>query len=340
MPNVFRSAKTSKFGFEEGNRARCFRKHSVDRFINNLSVRSLATLKSEVYGGIRLHAHLRATTETIEGYPSEYCAVFYLSVVDSLNLDLAWQRDFKQSTSSISGDTEFFDITNEGDNLDKSMFVGIINISEKRQRRVPCLIRLQTLDDCPLIVSQTNPIVSNALGFSGTDIPWTIASESTFTITDREVDRLVKSGILENPELPEQMVKRGTQVVAGISNEHRKLCRDVFKLLKLEHALSCITISYNIVTDSVGLTLQKLLPQVINDLTVFICSAEFEKRAIQRVHNSTPIIEVMIDATLNISYIIILWLLSINKEKNLRNVLVGSSQEQLKGGKTFILNGW
>jgi hypothetical protein len=247
-------------------------------------VRSLATLKSEVYGGIRLHAHLRATTETIEGYPSEYCAVFYLSVVDSLNRDLAWQRDFKQSTSSISGDTEFFDITNEGDNLDKSMFVGIINISEKRQRRVPCLIRLHTLDDCPLIVSQTNAIASNAFGSYRSDIPSTSLFESTFTITDREVDRLVKSGILENPELPEQMVKCGTQVVAGISNEHRKLCRDVFKLLKPEHALSFITIYYNIVTDSVRLTLQKPLHQVINDLEMFICSAEFEKRAIQRVH--------------------------------------------------------
>ena len=283
MHSVFRSAKTSKFGFEEGNSARCFRKHSVDRFINNLSVRSLATLKNEVYGGIRLHAHLRATTETIEGYPSEYCAVSYLSVVDSLNQDLAWQRDFKQSTSGISGDTEFFDITNEGDNLDKSMFVRSINISEKRQRRVPCLIRLQTLDDCSLIVSQTNLIASNALGFFETDILWTSLLEIRFRVTDGEVDELVKSGILKNPELPEQMVKRGTQVVAGISNEHRKLCRDVFKLLKLEHAL----FSYNIVTDSVGLTLQKPLHQVINDLEMFICPAEFEKRAIQRVHNST-----------------------------------------------------
>jgi len=289
MHSVFRSAQNSKFGFEEGNSARCFGKHRIDRFINNLSVRSLATLKSEVYSGIRLNAHLRAATETIEGYPSEYCAVFYLSVVNSLNWDLAWQRDFKQSTSSISGDTEFFDITNEGDNLDKSMFVGIINISEKRQGRVPCLIRLQTLDDCPLIDSQTNTIAPNALGFSGPDITWTITLESTFTITDREVNRLVKSGILENPELPEQMVKRGTQVVAGISNEHRKFCRDIFKLLKLEHALFCITTFYNIVTDSVGLTLQKFLHQVINDLEMFICSAEFEKRAIQRMHKSTPI---------------------------------------------------
>jgi hypothetical protein len=112
MHSVFRSAKTSKFGFKEGNSSRCFRKHSFDRFINNLSVSSPTTLKSEVYGGIRLHTKLSTTTETIKGYTSKYCAVFYLSIVNSLNMDLVWQRDFKQSTSGISGETEFFDITN------------------------------------------------------------------------------------------------------------------------------------------------------------------------------------------------------------------------------------
>ena len=144
--------------------------------------------------------------------------------------------------------------------------------------------------------------MSNTLGFYGTHIRWTTSFESNFRIIDREVNRLVKSRILENPELPEQMVKRGAQVVAGISNEHRKLCRDVFKLLKAEQALFCITIPNKSVIDSVGLTLYKLLHQSINDLEVFICSAEFEERAIQRVHNLTPIIEAMIDATLNISY--------------------------------------
>ena len=152
MHIIFRSAKTSKFGFEERNSARCFRKHSVDRFINNLSVRGAATLKSEVYGGTGLHSHFRATTETIERYTCEYCAIFYPNVVDSLNRDLAWQRDFKQSTSSICGETEVCDITNEEDNLNESMFIGIINISEERQHRIRCFIRLQTLNDCPLIV--------------------------------------------------------------------------------------------------------------------------------------------------------------------------------------------
>lgn len=284
MHTVSRSAETGKFRLAEGNSTRCFTKHSVDRFINDLTVCSLAALKSEVYGGIRLHAHLGATTETVDAYPSEYCPVFYLTFVDSLNRDSAWQRDFKQSTSSISGDTEFLDITNEGDNLDKSMFVGIINISEKRQRRVPCLIRLQTLDYCPLIVGQTDPTAANAFGFHGANICWTSRFESTFTVTDGEVDGLIKSRILENPELPEQMVKCGTQVAAGISNEHRKLSGDFFKLLKAEHTLSCATISDKSVNDSVGVTLQKPLHQIIDDLKVFIRSAEFEKRAIQRVH--------------------------------------------------------
>lgn len=169
------------------------------------------------------------------------------------------------------------------------MFVGIINISEKRQRGVPCLIGLQTLNDCPLIVSETNPVDSKTLGSYWPDIFWTTFFESTFRITDREVNRLIKSRILENPELPEQMVKRGTQVVAGISNEHGKLWRDVFKLLKAEHALFCINIPNKSVIDSVGITTQKLLYQVISDLKVFICSAEFEKGAIQGMHNSAPI---------------------------------------------------
>ena len=112
MHSVLRSAKTSKFGFAEGNSSRCFRKHSFDRFINTLCVRSPATLKSEVYGGIRLHTQLRTTTEPIKRYPSQYCTVFYLSIANSLNLDLAWQRDFKQSTSGISDETEFLDTTN------------------------------------------------------------------------------------------------------------------------------------------------------------------------------------------------------------------------------------
>ena len=98
------------------------------------------------------------------------------------------------------------------------------------------------------------------------------------------------------------MIKRRTEVVAGISNEQWKLYRDVFKLLKTEHSLSCIPLSYNVVIDPVGLTLYKLLHQVINTLEVFVCSAEFEKRAIERVHLLTPVTEAVIDARLKISY--------------------------------------
>ena len=66
--------------------------------------------------------------------------------------------------------------------------------------------------------------------------------------------------------------------------------------------LSCIPLSYNVVIDPVGLTLYKLLHQVINTLEVFVCSAEFEKRAIERVHLLTPVTEAVIDARLKISY--------------------------------------
>jgi len=112
MHSVLRSAETSKFRLAEGDSARCFRKHGVDGFIDNLPVCSLAAFKSEAYGGIGLHAYLRAPTEISEGYPGEYCALFYPGVVDYLNGDLASRGDFKQSTSSISRETEFFDIAN------------------------------------------------------------------------------------------------------------------------------------------------------------------------------------------------------------------------------------
>jgi hypothetical protein len=81
----------------------------VPKLANSGSKRETARDASE---SIRLHTKLSTTTETIKGYTSKYCAVFYLSIVNSLNMDLVWQRDFKQSTSGISGETEFFDITN------------------------------------------------------------------------------------------------------------------------------------------------------------------------------------------------------------------------------------
>ncbi len=272
----FRSPEFGEFRFKQNDGTRNFRKHSIDRVINNLSVCSLATLKSEVDTGIRLHAHIRATTETIEGYPSEYCAVFYLGIADSFNRDLGWQRNFKQSISGISGDTDFFDITNEGNNLDKPMFVGVINISEKGQCSIPCLIRLQALNSCPLNIAQSFDVSSGAF-----------VVESDRTITDGEVNIPIESRVFEEPKLPDQKVECGTQVVAGISDEQRKLGRDVFKLLKPEHALSCITISYKLINDSVGLTIQEPLHQVIYDLEMLICPAEFEKRAIKWMHIKT-----------------------------------------------------
>ena len=238
MHGVFRSAKAGKFGFEEGNGARRFGKHSVDRLMDNLSISSAATFKGEIYGATGLYSQLRTTTENIERYPCQYCSIFYPGVVDSLNRDFAWQRDFKQSSTCICSETEICDITNEEDNLNESMFIGVIDISEERQGRVACTIWLQTANDCPLIVGETDAIAPNTPGSSGSDIAWTGLFESTFRVTDWERDRLIKGRILENPELPEQMVKRRTQVVAGVSDEQWKICGDGFKLLKTEHSFS------------------------------------------------------------------------------------------------------
>jgi len=278
------NSESGKLRFKKNDDAHHFGNHGFKRVINNLSVRSLTSLKSELQMATRLHLHFRTTTEIIDGYSIEYCIVFYLNFVDYLNGDLGGQRDLKNSISGISGETETIDFANEEYSLDESMFIGTIKVTKKRQSLIPCLIRLQPLDACLLVVSQTNPITSNALGFSRSDVPWAIPYEATFTIIDGEVDSLVKCGMSANPELPEQMVKCRTQVVADISDNKRNIVRNIFKLLKPEHMLSLIAINFNIIDNLVWVTFKKPLNQVINSLEMVSCSSEFEKTAIKRMH--------------------------------------------------------
>lgn len=270
-------SQVRKLWLKERDGTKSFTQHSVDGDVNKLSVCSLATFKSKFNSDFRLHVHLSAPTKTIEGYPTQYCAVFYPSIVDSSNQYLFRHRDFEQSLSRVSGNSDALDITHEENNLNKSMFIGVINVSEKRQRTIPCLIRLQTLNSCPLNIGQS---------FDGilADVKGSIFFEETFFIPDGEFDVLGKQGILEKPKLPEQVVKRRPQVIADIANEQGKFGRDVFQLLKPEQALSCLSLSYKVTDDSIGLTLQEPLHQVINDLEMFVSSAEFEERAIERVH--------------------------------------------------------
>jgi len=142
-----RNSEFNKLRFKKSNSTIHFRKHSDKRVIDNLSVRSLASLKREFDDATRLHLHIRTTTEIIDGYSIEYCIVFYFNIIDCLNRDMVGQRDLKPGVGSISGEAETIDFTSESNNLDESMFIGTINISEKRQRRIPCLIWLQTLNE-------------------------------------------------------------------------------------------------------------------------------------------------------------------------------------------------
>ena len=272
-----RHSEFSKFRLKESNGTINFKEHRIKRDVNKLPVGSLATLKRKFDSGIRLHVHLRARTETIEGYPSEYCATFYLGMVDSLKTYLPRDRNFNPSLCSVGSNTDSLDITYKENNLNETMFVGVVNISEKGQRSVPCLIRLQALNNCPLNVSQSSYSIF-------ADVPGNICFEETFTIPDGEFDVLSKQRVPEKPKLPEKVVKRRPQVIADITNEQGKFGGDVFQLLKPEQALSCLSLSYKVVDDSIGLTLQEPLHQVINDLEMVVSSAEFEKRAIERMH--------------------------------------------------------
>ncbi len=272
-----RHSKTGKLRLKERDGTKSFKQHSIERNVNKLSVCGLTTLKRVFDSGTRLHCHLRATTETIEGYPREYCAVFYLGIIDSLNQQSTRHRDLNQSSSRVSNDTDSFDFSHLNDDLDKAMFIGVINVSEERQRRIPCLIRLQALDSCPLDIGQS---VFGTLS----DVAGGISFEETFFIPDGEFDVSSEQRLSEKPKLPNQMVKRRPQVVADIANEQGKAGWDVFNLLKPEQALSCLSLSYKVIDDSIGLTLQEPLHQAIDDLEMFVCSVDFEKRAIERMH--------------------------------------------------------
>jgi hypothetical protein len=273
-----RNSKLSEISLKKGDRSGDLKKHGIDRVFNNLTVRSLASLKNEVDKGMRLHAHISTTTETVEGYPCDFCAVFYFNIGQNfLNGENGWHGDFEQGGIIVNCDFEAVNISRMIDDWDEAMFVGIINITKKRQCRILCPIRLQALNVCPLGISQpVDSVFPDVLGG--------ISFEKVFRIPDRELDIFSEGRVFEQPELPEQMVESRPEVVANISNEQRKFRRDGFKLLKPEHAISCLSVSFDTISNSVGLSINKPLHQFVYSIDMISCSADFEKRAIKRMH--------------------------------------------------------
>ncbi len=263
-----------EFGFKESNGARNFRNHSVYRWFDRFPISSLATLKDMVNDGFRLHAYFRTSGVSAVGYPGEYCAVFYLGATSNLRR-YTLERDYK-SIGLSNGNLEVCNTTDKGDDLNETMFVGIINISKMRKRRIPCLIRLQALNSYPLNITQISDVEVGAL-----------TCETSFTITDGEVNIPIGSRVFEEPKLPEQVVKRRPQIVADIANDQGDIGVSLYGLFKPEDALSCLSVSHNLVDNMVGLTLFYPLNQVVNDLEMIYCSAEFKKRAIEWVHSKT-----------------------------------------------------
>ena len=269
-----RNPEFGEFGFKKSNSARNFRNHSVYRWFDRFPVSSLAALKDIFNGDFRLHTHLRTFGVTAIGYPSDYCAVFYLGATSKLRRHML-QRDYKSIRLSNS-DPEVSNTTEKGDDLNKTMFVGIVNVSKKRKRRIPCLIRLQALDRCPLNIAQSFDVASGSF-----------VVESIRTITDGEVNIPIESRVFEQPQLPKQVVECRPQVVANITDNQGDIGVKLFDLLKPEDTLSCLSVSHNLIDNSVGITLLYPLNQIISDLEMFLCSAEFEKRAIERMHSKT-----------------------------------------------------
>lgn len=183
-PFEFRDPGIGEFRLKVGDSARNFRKHCIDSRFDNLPVCGLATLKCEFDSRVRFHVHLRAATETIEGYPSEYCTIFYLGIVDSLNSYRRGHRDMKQGLSRVSRDTDSLNFSHLNDDLNKAMFIGVINISKKGQRSIPCFIGLQAFDSCPLSVTQSLDVLQSSIFF-----------ETAFSVTDGKENNPIERGV-------------------------------------------------------------------------------------------------------------------------------------------------
>ncbi len=251
---------------------RNLRNHGSKRRFKFFPIGSLAALEDIVKDNVRLHTHLRAPCVTVVGYPSEYCAVFYLGTTDYLSRNVLLCGQHERACRLVDCDTNLPNTTVNSDDLNKTVFVGVINVSEKGQRSLPCLVRLQPLNICPLNATQA------------IKVPGAITSETVFTVGDGEIDIPIESGVLEEVELPEQVVERRPQIVTYITNEQGEIGVNLLNLLQPEDALSCISVLHKLSDDSVRLALMHPLNQVVNDLEVIFCSAEFEERAIERMH--------------------------------------------------------
>ncbi len=269
----FRDSELGEFGLKQFEDSSDLKNYSTQSRSNMFPIGSFASAKDKLDIGCRLHTHLRTKTAAIKGYPSNCCAIFYFDrLTQYLNGDSRRHRDFELGCNWGRSHYKPVNINHKTDNLNKTMFVTVINISENRQRRIFCPVRLQAPDDCFLSVGQS------------TDVSWGICVEGAWTITNWEIDIPIECGVNEKPELPKQMVKGRTEVVADVADEQRKVYGDGFHLLEPEEALSCLSLSLKTGDDFIGLSIIEPLHQFISSLEMVFCSVELEKRTIEGMH--------------------------------------------------------
>jgi hypothetical protein len=277
----FRDSKTSKFWFEKVNDAANFNEHSVEGIFDKLPISTLATLKRKVGNDFTAHIHFRTFADAIKGKTSEYCTIFYLGTAIHCHRNLLRLRDLDKRTALVKGDNNIVTTRGNHDYLYEAVFIMVINISENRQYRIPCPVRLQSLNVCDLNIGQAGNHSSN---FPLSDISRCVTSELSYTIADGEINLLGENGILEKPELPEQMVKGRPQLVTEIPNKQRKVRSEFSRLLNHDYVLSCVSFSYNPLDDSVGVIFLEPLSQCLNGFEVLFSPKELEIWPIERMH--------------------------------------------------------
>jgi hypothetical protein len=274
-------SKIGKYWFKLCNNTANLIKHFMGRGTNRLSVSTLAALKDVLKIDCCVHLHLRAHAETGSGKPCEYCAIFYLGAAVHSQRRNARMRHFNEGVSLAVSNHDTAAIGGYADDLHKAVLVTVVDAAQDRQCAIPCLVRLLVLDQCALTIREGD---RDSAHLPGANVSGRLASEVVCIVTDGEIDRLGECRALDEPKLPDQVVQYRAQIITEVSQEQREVRRQVPVLLDADSVLSCISLSYFTLDNTIGTVLLEPLDQLVDDFEVLFCPAQLEVGSVQRVH--------------------------------------------------------
>jgi len=119
-----------------------FTDHHNKRTCDWMETNKLAPFESKVNIQERVNLHFSPLTDTIEGYPRNYCIVFDFSSSGYFNNFRSYWGDYNDRISLVERNTAILKLPLNDDDLYQPMFIGIVDISKDRQSVVSCPVWL------------------------------------------------------------------------------------------------------------------------------------------------------------------------------------------------------